>query len=158
MARTVGLDGLTTAKVTGRRQAGQVNVLARRSTRSGWAIVRANVLTGFNAIIGVLLAVVLGFAPLQDGLFGFVIVVNSAVGIVRELRAKRARDALALLERASVRVRRDGAADRGTATLTLFLAAAWALALVARPYTWWRVTLVAAMVSREESRPWPPSR
>ena len=38
------------------------------------------------------------------------------------------------------------AADRSTATLTLFLTAVWALALVARPYTWWRGVLVAAMV------------
>jgi cation-transporting ATPase E len=36
--------------------------------------------------------------------------------------------------------------DRSTATLTLFLVAVWALALVARPYTWWRAALVAAMV------------
>lgn len=38
------------------------------------------------------------------------------------------------------------AADRSTATLTLFLTAVWALVLVARPYTWWRAVLVAAMV------------
>jgi cation-transporting ATPase E len=38
------------------------------------------------------------------------------------------------------------AADRCTATLALFLVAVWALALVARPYTWWRAGLVAAMV------------
>jgi cation-transporting ATPase E len=40
----------------------------------------------------------------------------------------------------------DQAADRSAATLTLFLVAAWALALVARPYTWWRAALVATMV------------
>jgi cation-transporting ATPase E len=80
----------------------------RRSSRGAWSIVCANVLTRFNAIIGVLLVVVLVFGPLQDGLFGLVIVVNSAVGIVQELRAKRILDTLALLERAPVRVRRDG--------------------------------------------------
>jgi cation-transporting ATPase E len=108
MAEAVTLDGLTTAEVVRRRQAGQVNTFARRTTRSGWAIVRANVLTRFNAIIGVLLAVVLVFGPVQDGLFGLVIVVNSTVGIVQELRAKRTLDRLALLERPLVRVRRDG--------------------------------------------------
>jgi cation-transporting ATPase E len=40
----------------------------------------------------------------------------------------------------------DQVADRSTAALTLFLAAAWVLALVARPYTWWRAGLIAAMV------------
>ncbi|HET8683446.1 MAG TPA: HAD-IC family P-type ATPase [Micromonosporaceae bacterium] len=101
--------GLTTAQVARRRQAGQANVTTRRTSRGAWAIVRANVLTRFNAIIGVLLAVVLVFGQPQDGLFGLVILVNSAVGIVQELRAKRTLDALALLEQAPVRVRRDGA-------------------------------------------------
>ena len=31
------------------------------------------------------------------------------------------------------------------ATLTLFLISMWVLAIIARPYTWWRVVLVAAM-------------
>src|SRR5690606_4344449 len=38
-------------------------------------------------------------------------------------------------------------ADRTTAALTLFLSAAWMLALVARPYTWWRIGLVGGMVA-----------
>jgi magnesium-transporting ATPase (P-type) len=109
MTRTVAAPGgLTAAEVARRRVAGQVNLVARRTSRDAWAIVRANVFTRFNAIIGVLLAVVLVAGPLQDGLFGLVIVVNSAVGIVQELRAKRTLDALALLERAPVQVRRDG--------------------------------------------------
>jgi cation-transporting ATPase E len=36
-------------------------------------------------------------------------------------------------------------AETSAATLTLFLISMWVLANVARPYTWWRVTLVAAM-------------
>jgi cation-transporting ATPase E len=36
--------------------------------------------------------------------------------------------------------------DRSTAALTLFLVAAWTLALVARPYTLWRAGLVGCMV------------
>jgi cation-transporting P-type ATPase E len=108
MARPVTLQGLSTAEVTRRRAAGLSNAVAVRSSRGAWAIVRANVLTRFNAIIGALLVVVLVFGPVQDGLFGLIIVVNSAVGIVQELRAKRTLDALALLEQAPVRVRRDG--------------------------------------------------
>jgi cation-transporting ATPase E len=41
----------------------------------------------------------------------------------------------------------DQTADRSTATLTLFLAATWVLALAARPYTWWRTALVLSMVA-----------
>ncbi|HEX7268849.1 MAG TPA: HAD-IC family P-type ATPase, partial [Streptosporangiaceae bacterium] len=38
-------------------------------------------------------------------------------------------------------------ADRTTAVITLSATALWVLALVARPYTWWRITLVAAMAA-----------
>jgi cation-transporting ATPase E len=36
-------------------------------------------------------------------------------------------------------------AETSAATLTLFLISLWILAIIARPYTWWRVLLVAAM-------------
>jgi cation-transporting ATPase E len=36
-------------------------------------------------------------------------------------------------------------AETSAATLTLFLVSMWVLAIIARPYTWWRVTLVASM-------------
>ena len=36
-------------------------------------------------------------------------------------------------------------AETSVATLTLFLISMWVLAIVARPYTWWRIVLVAAM-------------
>jgi cation-transporting ATPase E len=37
-------------------------------------------------------------------------------------------------------------AETSAATLTLFLMEVWVLAIVARPYTWWRIGLVLAMV------------
>lgn len=36
-------------------------------------------------------------------------------------------------------------AETSAATLTLFLISMWVLVIIARPYTWWRVCLVAAM-------------
>jgi cation-transporting ATPase E len=36
-------------------------------------------------------------------------------------------------------------AETSAATLTLFLISMWVLAIIARPYTWWRICLVAAM-------------
>ncbi|HWB37802.1 MAG TPA: HAD-IC family P-type ATPase, partial [Rugosimonospora sp.] len=110
--RVTATAGLSAAEAARRLAAGQGNRVAERSSRSLASIVRANVLTRFNAIIGVLLVVVLVFGHLQDALFGLVILVNSAVGIVQELRAKRTLDGLALLERVPVRVRRDGAETR----------------------------------------------
>jgi cation-transporting ATPase E len=102
------MRGLTSAESVRRRDKGQANVVVHRSSRTAPEIVRANVLTRFNAIIGVLLVAGLVFGAPQDALFGLVIVVNSGVGIVQELRAKRTLDALVLLDAAPVTVRRDG--------------------------------------------------
>ena len=44
-------------------------------------------LTRFNLLLGSLLAVILVVGPLQDALFGLVIVASTLVGIVQELRA-----------------------------------------------------------------------
>ncbi|MFB4296409.1 HAD-IC family P-type ATPase [Actinomadura sp. NTSP31] len=100
--------GLTAAEVRERVAAGRSNDVPRRSSRSVPEIVRANVLTRFNALIGSLLVLVLIFGEWQDGLFGLVIVANSAIGSVQELRAKRTLDRLAVIGETPVRVRRDG--------------------------------------------------
>ncbi|MEV0633283.1 HAD-IC family P-type ATPase [Nonomuraea wenchangensis] len=103
----VGLtfDGLTAAQVA----AAKPNDVPRRSSRSFSAIIRANVLTLFNLVIGVLWALILIFGEWQDGLFGLVIVANALIGIIQELRAKHTLDKLAVVNEAPVRVRRDGA-------------------------------------------------
>ncbi|WP_307802064.1 P-type ATPase [Actinomadura violacea] len=101
--------GLTDAEVRDRVAAGRTNDVPRRSSRSVPEIVRANVLTRFNALIGSLLVLVLVFGQWQDGLFGLIIVANSAIGVVRELRAKRTLDRLAVVGETPVRGRRDGA-------------------------------------------------
>ncbi|MFE0385405.1 HAD-IC family P-type ATPase [Streptomyces bungoensis] len=103
-------DGLTGAEVAERVARGQVNDVPVRSSRSLGEIVRANVFTRFNAIIGVLWLVMLFVAPIQDGLFGFVILANTGIGIVQEWRAKQTLDSLAVIGEARPTVRRDGTA------------------------------------------------
>ncbi|MFJ9444832.1 HAD-IC family P-type ATPase [Kitasatospora sp. NPDC101235] len=100
--------GLSTAEVAERVAKGQVNDVPVRSSRSTQEIVRANVFTRFNAIIGVMFGIILIVGPIQDGLFGLVIVANTAIGIIQELRAKKTLDSLALIGEARPQVRRDG--------------------------------------------------
>jgi cation-transporting P-type ATPase E len=69
----------------------------QRTSRSYASIVRANVLTVFNAIIAGFGAVTLVFGDWRDALFLGVIVANSTIGITQEVRAKRALDRLSLL-------------------------------------------------------------
>ncbi|MFJ5026662.1 HAD-IC family P-type ATPase [Streptomyces sp. NPDC088560] len=102
--------GLTGAEVADRVRHGQVNDVPVRSSRSLGEIVRANVFTRFNAIIGVLWVIMLCVAPIQDSLFGFVILANTGIGIVQEWRAKQTLDSLAVIGEARPTVRRDGAA------------------------------------------------
>lgn len=101
-------DGLTSPDVAARRQRGDINRIRCRASRSVADIVRANVFTRFNALLGSLCAVVLIAGPWQDALFGGVLVANSLIGIVQEWRAKRTLDRLALLHQPRARVRRDG--------------------------------------------------
>jgi cation-transporting ATPase E len=101
--------GLTSSQVAQRRARGEVNDTGRRTSRPVSAIVRANVLTRFNAIVSVLCAVVLVTGRPQDALFGLVIVANTGIGVVQEVRAKRTLDRLAVLGEEPVRVVRDGA-------------------------------------------------
>ncbi|MYZ08651.1 HAD-IC family P-type ATPase [Streptomyces sp. SID2999] len=107
---TTGPAGLTRAEVAERVARGEANDVPVRSSRSLGEIVRANVFTRFNAIIGVLWVVTLFVAPIQDSLFGFVILANTGIGIVQEWRAKKTLDSLAVIGESRPTVRRDGTA------------------------------------------------
>ncbi|MFS8199371.1 HAD-IC family P-type ATPase [Streptomyces sp. CWNU-52B] len=102
--------GLSTAEVAERVARGEVNDVPVRSSRSTADIIRANVFTRFNAIIGVLWLIMMVVAPFQDSLFGYVILANTGIGIIQELRAKKTLDSLAVIGEARPTVRRDGAA------------------------------------------------
>ncbi|MFE5327644.1 HAD-IC family P-type ATPase [Embleya sp. NPDC056575] len=102
--------GLTTADVAERVARGDVNDVPVRSSRSTTEIVKANVFTRFNAVIGVLWLIILSVGSVKDGLFGFVIIANTGIGIIQEMRAKRTLDRLAVIGESKPVVRRDGRA------------------------------------------------
>ena len=87
--------GLSSAQVAERRARGLTDAGGERTSRSVAEILRANILTRFNLILGVLLAVILVVGEPQDALFGIVLVTNALIGIAQELRAKRTLDRLA---------------------------------------------------------------
>ncbi|GAB1812593.1 cation-translocating P-type ATPase [Mycobacterium sp. MUNTM1] len=98
--------GLTDAEVAQRAADGKSNAVRERATRSITAIVRANVFTRINAILGVLLLIVLSTGSVINGMFGLLIVANSVVGMVQEIRAKQTLDKLAIVGQAKPLVRR----------------------------------------------------
>ncbi|NEW29466.1 cation-translocating P-type ATPase [Nocardia cyriacigeorgica] len=104
--------GLTAAEVDERRRDGRTNDVPDRASRSVRDIVRANVFTRINAILGVLFVLVMATGSVIDGMFGLLIVANSAVGIIQEIRAKRTLDQLAIVSQAKPTVRRDGRSEQ----------------------------------------------
>ncbi|CDQ45373.1 cation-transporting ATPase E [Mycolicibacterium neoaurum] len=103
---TAMMAGLSDAEVAQRVAEGKTNDVPTRAARSVSEIVRANVFTRINAILGVLFAIVVATGSLINGLFGLLIVANSAIGIIQELRAKQTLDKLAIVGQAKPVVRR----------------------------------------------------
>lgn len=100
--------GLSAAQVRERARQGLTNAYREPSSRSAAAILRTNLLTVFNAILGVALVAVLLVGQWVDALFGFVLVLNTATGTLAEVRAKRALDRLSVLQAPTAHVRREG--------------------------------------------------
>ena len=103
-------SGLTTAEVAERLADGRVNDVPDAPVRTTSEIFRANVLTPINAIMGALFALILVAGFPGDALFAGVIVSNSIIGTVQELRARRTLTNLAVLSAPGARVVRDGIA------------------------------------------------
>ena len=101
-------QGLTQSEVFDAVNRGFVNVTNNRTSRSVLSIVRANVFTLFNAIIFAAMVVVLATGSWKDAVFGFVILINTGIGVVTELRAKRTLDRLSILVASKSIVRREG--------------------------------------------------
>ena len=104
----IGVTGLTPKEVVQRIESGQSNAVKTSTSRSVQDIVRANVFTLFNGIIFAAMVLVLITGSWRDAVFGFVIIINTGIGIVTELRAKRTLDKLSILVASEFLVHRDG--------------------------------------------------
>lgn len=100
--------GLTAAEVETLMESGQVNAVKSSTSRSLADIVRANVFTLFNGIIFTAMVMVLVTGSWKDAVFGLVILINTGIGIITELKAKRTLDKLSILVASDYLVRRDG--------------------------------------------------
>lgn len=108
-ANDVPLHGLTQDEVRARREAGRTNTMPRRADGGLADILRRNVMTLFNLLNLCLAGLLLWVGSHRDMLFLGVVLSNTLIGTVQELRAKRTHDRLQLLSEGQVRVMRDGA-------------------------------------------------
>jgi cation-transporting P-type ATPase E len=109
-ADTSPMLGLTDSEVAERVAAGRVNITPEPPGRSFGQIVAANVFTVVNAIMLTLFGLVLVSGNPQDGLFVGVVVSNSVIGVIQEVRARRALARLAVVTEPRATVIRNGAA------------------------------------------------
>ena len=105
-----GLDepGLSKQDVAARQSDGRGNAMKTSSSRSVMDIIRANVFTLFNGIILGAMVLVLFTGSWKDAVFGVVIIVNTGIGIVTELKSKRTLDRLSILVASDYLVHRGG--------------------------------------------------
>lgn len=108
MATGTELVGLSNAEVTERVDKGLCNTLPPRTGKTYGDIIRSNVFTRINAILFVLFVMVIVTGSWINSAFGLFIVVNSGIGMVQEIRAKRTLESLSLLNQEKQRVWRDG--------------------------------------------------
>ncbi len=111
LANSTGIstpNGLSTAQVQQRIRDGRTNNVPEQPVRTFRQIIRNNVLTPVNAIIGSMFTLIMVAGYPADALFAGVVVSNSVIGIAQELQARRTLNRLAVLSAPKVRVARDG--------------------------------------------------
>ena len=102
------IKGLTSEEVRAAQAAGKVNADATVKTRSYGSIFRSNICTLFNLINLILAVFVFLTGSYKNMLFMLVIVINTIIGIVQEIRSKITTDRLSIVVAANVEVMRDG--------------------------------------------------
>lgn len=100
--------GLTSVDVEQRTLAGMVNTVDKGSTKTIRSIVMNNVFTYFNMlIIGIVILLIWSGASIMQTFALFIATINTIIGIVQEINAKKMIDKLSLLSQPTAIVIRD---------------------------------------------------
>ena len=102
------LTGLTAAEVRERIDAGQINTVSTVKTKSIKRIFIDNICTMFNLINVILFVLLMIVGSYKNLLFIGVVLTNTVIGIVQEIRSKKSVDSLTILTESKVEVLRDG--------------------------------------------------
>ena len=101
-------QGLTSAQVRQRVQAGQVNTPPDSPTKSVRRIVLENLFSFFNLIFYVIAGFLIAVGSFEELVFLLVVGANTAIGIIQELHSKKKLDELSLLSAPKATVIRNG--------------------------------------------------
>ncbi|MGM0167797.1 cation-transporting P-type ATPase E [Enterococcus sp. AZ135] len=103
-----GLEGLTTSEVQQKIEEGQINQIEDNLLKSDKEIIKENTINIFNILNLVLALLVLLVGSPKNTLFFGVVVINTLIGIIQELRAKHTIDKLSVLAKTKAAVLREG--------------------------------------------------
>ncbi len=101
-------SGLTSAQVKQRNLEGCVNTPVEPPSKSVQDIVKSNVFTYFNLVFAVLAVLLILAGSFRDLTFLPVIIANTVIGIVQEIRSKNVLDRLTVLHAPKTAVLREG--------------------------------------------------
>lgn len=102
------MTGLTNEQVQERIAEGKINSNENPNTRTYKQIIKENTLTFFNFLNVVLMVMVLLVGSYKNSMFVGIILINTIIGIIQEIRAKKTIDKLAILTESRTVVLRDG--------------------------------------------------
>ncbi len=102
------VTGLTHAQVERKVAEGQVNVTDQAGrSKTIKQIILSNTITFFNILNIIFFVLILSVGSYKNCLFMWVIIVNTVIGIVQEIRTKKTLDSLAILTASTARVIRE---------------------------------------------------
>lgn len=100
--------GLSSAQVSERVAAGQVNTPVESPTKTIGQIISGNVFTYFNILFFIIAIALILVGSFNNLSFMVIILVNLMIGIVQEINSKRTLDSLTLITEPHITVIRDG--------------------------------------------------
>lgn len=100
--------GLTDKQAEERLENGYANIQPNSASKTVGQIIAGNVFTYFNLIFVVLAIFILLVRSYNDLMFMPLVIINTCIGIVQELRSKRATDKLSIVNAPQARLIREG--------------------------------------------------
>ena len=101
-------SGLTQNQIQQRNEENLVNVSNIKTTKSLWSIFAKNIFTFFNMTCLVVAIALIIVNAYSDMMFMVIVILNTTIGIIQEIRAKKTMDKLSLTNSNFTKVIRDG--------------------------------------------------
>ena len=102
------LDGLSEERVNELMMAGKSNIPITAPSKTVKEIVKGNICTYFNLVFLIIAILLILVGSFRDLTFLPIIIANTLIGIVQEIRSKRVIDKLTMLNEPTARVVREG--------------------------------------------------